>query len=384
MKVDIRNRVKANFTSQFGGVPVMTKASGRINLIGEHVDYNDGFVLPAAIDKGIVVAVGHGNGDVCQVTALDLEETYQFDTSSIAPLSGGGWRNYLLGILDEVKKRGHDIPSFNMVFAGDIPSGSGLSSSAALENAMVFSLNTLFQWGFQRKEMIRISQQAEHRFVGVKCGIMDQYASMFGKEGHFLLLDCRSVEAVPIVANLGNHELVLINTNVQHTLSDSAYNDRRAVCEAICQRLDKKALRDVTEETLQKIRDEIHESEYDQALFVLREIQRTKDAAEYLIKNDLTSLGRLMFNSHYGLRDKYRVSCDELDFLVNLAEADDSVAGARMMGGGFGGCTINLIKKEGKEHFLERTTAAYKNQFGLESSVYQVAVSKGTQLVGDI
>lgn len=381
MNRELMNRVRTNFKSHFGEEFIMARASGRINLIGEHVDYNDGFVFPAAIDKGIIVAIGKSNTSECAAIALDFEEHFRFGLESIEAQDQGGWRNYLLGIISELQKRNLPIAPFNMTFSGDIPAGSGLSSSAALENSIVFGLNELFHLGLDRKEMALISQKAEHEFVGVKCGIMDQYASMFGRQDHFLLLDCRSLEAKPYQVDLLDFELVLINTNVQHTLSDSAYNDRRSVCEKVAGMLGKKALRDVSIENLDTIKDQITESEYQKTLYVVQEIQRTQNAAICLDNGDLEGLGKLLFASHEGLGQMYEVSCPELDFLVDMAKENDAVLGARMMGGGFGGCTINLINKKDSQNFIGQVELKYKEEFNVACSVYRVKISEGTQLV---
>lgn len=379
--MELLHKVKRNYKAQFSDNPLMVKASGRINLIGEHVDYNDGFVFPAAIDKGIIVAIGRNEDSCCHATALDFEETYRFGLDEVSKQNNGGWRNYLLGIIHELQKRTLPIGNFNMVFAGDIPAGSGLSSSAALENGIVFAINTLFNLGLRREEMVKISQKAEHEFVGVQCGIMDQYASMFGKKDNFLLLDCKSLDVVSYESDFDSYELVLINTNVQHTLSDSAYNDRRNVCEKISSMLGKKALRDVSEEELTTLTGRITLADYQKAQFVIQEIQRTQRAAICLENKDMAGLGNLLFSSHEGLSKKYQVSCDELDFLVDMAREDNGVIGARMMGGGFGGCTINLVKKGEGQNYIEKVEMAYKNKFGVTCSVYHVSISDGTYLL---
>ncbi|WP_431126101.1 galactokinase [Flagellimonas flava] len=381
--MELLHKVKRNYKAQFSDDPIMVKASGRINLIGEHVDYNDGFVFPAAIDKGIIVAIGRNEDSCCYATALDFEETYRFGLDEVSKQNNGGWRNYLLGIIHELQKRFLPLGNFNMVFAGDIPAGSGLSSSAALENSIVFAINTLFDLGLCREEMVKISQKAEHEFVGVQCGIMDQYASMFGKKDNFLLLDCKSLDVVSYEADFDSHELVLINTNVQHTLSDSAYNDRRNVCEKISSMLGKKALRNVSEEELTTLSGKITLADYQKAQFVIQEIQRTQRAAICLENKDMAGLGNLLFSSHEGLSKEYQVSCDELDFLVDMAREDNGVIGARMMGGGFGGCTINLVKKGEGQNYIEKVEMAYKNKFGVTCSVYHVSISDGTYLLNE-
>jgi len=374
--------INLSFVEKFGGNPLLIFSPGRINLIGEHTDYNDGFVFPAAIDKGIIMAVQQSNTDICTIVAYDKKESYTFYLDDIQPVRSGAWQNYILGVIVELQKKYFELNPFNIVFGGDIPIGAGLSSSAALENSIVFGLNDLFQLGISKKEMIFISQKAEHNFVGVKCGIMDMYASMFGEENEFLLLDCRTIEAEPFQIDFGEYELVLINTNVKHSLSDSAYNDRRMVCSNIAQILGKKALRDVNEEDLLSIKESVSEEDYQKALYVIQEIERTQLAAKALVNNDLLRLGNLIYESHKGLQHQYKVSCEELDFLVNRAKESKTVIGARMMGGGFGGCTLNLIAKSETEKFIASITKEYKEKFNRDCSVYQVHLSKGTHLIG--
>ncbi len=381
MNNELYQKVKRNYKAQFSGDPLMVKSAGRINLIGEHVDYNDGFVFPAAIDKSIMVAIEKSSEPHCKAIALDFEETYRFDLKNISKQMNGGWRNYLLGVISELQQRSLPIGNFNMVFAGDIPAGSGLSSSAALENGIVFSLNELFNLGLTKIEMVEISQKSEHSFVGVNCGIMDQYASMFGQKDHFLLLDCRNMKVISYKVDLGTYELVLINTNVQHTLSDSAYNERRTTCEMVAKKLGKKALRDASEHELDAIEKEITAADYQKALFVIQEIARTQRTVSQIKDENMEGVGKLLFESHAGLSNQYKVSCAELDFLVHLAKEDRAVAGARMMGGGFGGCTINLVKKDESQAFTEKVANTYKNKFGVACSIYHVALSDGTHLL---
>ncbi|CAL2082747.1 galactokinase [Tenacibaculum sp. 190524A02b] len=380
MNQKLRNSVQQAFVDKFEQEPILVFSPGRINLIGEHTDYNEGYVFPAAIDKGIYLAIQKSTSVSC-IKALDKEETYVFDTNSIKPSGKGGWENYLLGVVSEMQKKGKQIPNFNVIFSGDIPDGAGLSSSAALENSMAFGLNTIFDLGFTKKELILISQLAEHNYVGVKCGIMDQYASMFGEEGKAIHLDCRSLEGVSYPINLNQFELLLINTNVKHSLSDSAYNDRRKVCEKVANLLEVSALRDVVEKDLISLKETITNEEYAKALYVLEENQRTIQATESLVDNDIKTLGNLLFASHKGLSEKYKVSCPELDFLVAKAKASTAVVGARMMGGGFGGCTINIIETQKKEVFIKEIKQEYQKKFNHNCSIYEVKLSNGTQKI---
>ena len=381
MNKPLKEKIVSTFLKIYKSQPLVIFSPGRINLIGEHTDYNDGFVFPAAIDKGIIAAVEKSKTNYCSVYAYDKKEKYQFNLDSIVPIPNGGWRNYVLGVISEIQKKGIGLSPFNIVFGGDIPGGAGLSSSAALENSIAFGLNELFQLELSKEDMIFISQKAEHNYVGVKCGIMDQYASMFGLENHFLHLDCRTIEAKPYQIDLKGYELLLINTNVKHKLSDSAYNNRRSVCENVSTMLHKKALRDMTEKELLTLKNKISDEDYQKVLYVIQEIDRTQKAAEALKNGDILKLGQLIYQSHDGLQHQYKVSCDELDFLVDKAKESNVIIGSRMMGGGFGGCTINLIEKNQINNFTSEVTKAYKNKFNNECSIYQVKLSNGTHLV---
>jgi len=376
--------VQQKFKNIFHKEPLLVFSPGRINIIGEHTDYNEGYVFPAAINKGIFAALGKSNTDKSTAIALDLESTIQFDVKNLKPLKKGSWENYILGVVAEIKKKGKTVENFTIIFKGDIPLGSGLSSSAALENSVVFGLNELFKLGLTKEEMIVISQKAEHNYVGVQCGIMDQYASMFGVQNHALLLDCRSLESVPYKISFKEHQFVLINTNVKHSLSDSAYNDRRSVCENIARLLGLKTLREANENDLEKIRNRVSSQDYQKALYVIQEIVRTQKAAKAFEKNDLERLGSLLYASHYGLQQQYKVSCDELDFLVDQAKKNKHVLGARMMGGGFGGCTINLVERNKVDSFTAATALAYKKKYNKECSLYFIELSNGTQLINEI
>ena len=382
MNHHLKERVQVAFINKFKIVPLLVFSPGRINFIGGHTDYNQGFVFPAAIDKGIYLAVAKTKASISTVVALDENENHQFVTEAVVSrVKDNSWKNYVLGVISEVRKTGKLIPNFNMVFSGDIPLGAGLSSSAALENSVIFALNELFNLEFTKKEMIIISQQAEHNFVGVKCGMMDQYASMFGEEYSALHLDCRTLNATSYSVEFKGYELVLINTNVKHSLAESAYNKRREVCEVVSTLLEVEALRDVTEEYLLTIRRKITEEDYQKALYVIQENERTLKAIVAIENSDIKTFGDLLFKSHKGLSKQYEVSCSELDFLVEKAQQSLAVIGARMMGGGFGGCTINIVKSSEKKSFLENIKQLYKQKFNRTCSVYEVALSNGTQII---
>lgn len=375
------SNIKTSFIAKFQVEPVMIFSPGRINIIGEHTDYNDGFVFPAAVDKGIVAAIEKSDSEVSTAYAVDNEELIEFSIGNLKPYPQGSWQNYILGVVAEIKNSNKIIGNFNIAFGGDIPAGAGMSSSAALENSVVFGLNEIFNLGLSKEEMILISQKAEHHYVGVKCGIMDQYASMFGIKNNALLLDCRTIKSKPFEIDFKDHELLLINTNVKHSLSDSAYNDRRLVCESIAGMLQIKALRDATEIDLETIKESITPENYQKALYVIQENDRVIKASKAIEAGDLKTLGKLIYASHNGLQHQYKVSCEELDFLVEQAKLNYQVLGARMMGGGFGGCTINLIAKTATAAFKKEVSEAYKNKFNKECSLYFVELSDGTGII---
>ena len=381
MSKAIITEVKNTFISTFKTEPLLIFSPGRINIIGEHTDYNDGFVFPAAVDKGIAAAIQKSDSIKSTAVALDLDSTIEFELDKLKPSKEGSWENYVFGVVAEIQNRNKVIGNFNIVFKGNIPGGAGMSSSAALENSVVFGLNELFNLNLTKHEMILISQKAEHNYVGVKCGIMDQYASMFGVKNNALLLDCRTVTSKPYQINFKEHQLMLINTNVKHSLSDSAYNDRRSACERVSELLGVKALRDATEADLKSIIDKVTPANYQKALYVIQENERTLKAAKAIESEDLETLGALIYQSHEGLTKQYKVSCNELDFLVNQAKENKSVLGARMMGGGFGGCTINLVAKDKANRFAEEASKAYKKEFNKECSVYFIKLSEGTHLI---
>lgn len=381
IKEELIKEVRSSFIEHFKTEPLLVFSPGRINLIGEHTDYNEGFVFPAAIDKGIALAIQKSEATTSKVFALNKEEHYEFELEHIKPLKDGDWRNYVLGVVAELQALGKTVGNFNGVFSGNIPGGAGMSSSAALENSFVFAINALFNLGLSKEQMILVSQKAEHHYAGVKCGIMDQYASMFGIKDSALLLDCRTVTAQPYQIDFKDYELMLINTNVKHDLSETAYNDRREVCEKVSELLGIVALRDATTADLDKIAQQISEDDYQKALYVIEENNRVKKFAQAIKEDDLETLGSLLYQSHDGLSVQYQVSCTELDFLVTKAQGNSDVIGARMMGGGFGGCTINLVRKSGMEAFKNEVSKQFNDEFGRACSIYEVKLSEGTHLV---
>jgi galactokinase len=381
MNKKLLKEVKLSFTKYFATDPLMVFSPGRINLIGEHTDYNEGFVFPAAINMGIALAIQKSDTESSKVHALDKKEIYEFSLNNIQPLKDGSWRNYVLGVISEIQKLGIVLENFNISFAGDIPGGAGMSSSAALENSVVFGLNELFNLKISKEQMILISQKAEHNYAGVKCGIMDQYASMFGENKSALLLDCRTIKSKSFKIDFKNYRLLLINTNVKHDLSESAYNDRREACERVSKLLKIKALRDACKQDLETIKEQISKEDYSKAMYVIEENKRVEEFTKAINIDSLKTLGALLYQSHEGLSTKFKVSCKELDFLVEQTKSNKNILGARMMGGGFGGCTINLIKKTEVANFKKEIGTNFKNEFNRDCSIYQVKLSKGTRVV---
>jgi galactokinase len=374
-------KVKAAFKEKFNEEPHLYYSPGRINLIGEHVDYNDGFVLPGAIDKGIFFAMALNNSDKINCYSIDFDEHISLPLSAIQKMES--WKNYVLGVVNEFQKLELPVEGFNCVFGGNIPIGGGMSSSAALEGGISFGLNELCNFKMSRKELALLGQRAEHNFPAVKCGIMDQYANMMGKEETVLLLDCKNVSHEDIPLHLNGYEIILINTKVHHSLAGSEYNQRRKECEkglAILKReLKINSFRDVHDVIeMLPYKNEMGEKVFNRCSFVVEEILRTKKAAELLKANDISGFGELMFQTHDGLKDLYEVSCKELDFLVNIACENKEVIGARLMGGGFGGCTINIVKEESVTSFVEKILKAYKDEFNIEAENYKVKVVNGT------
>ncbi|WP_445382572.1 galactokinase [Robiginitalea sp. IMCC43444] len=380
-------KIKNRFRDAFSSEPFIIASPGRINLIGEHVDYNGGLVLPAAIDKGVVVAVQKAASKpagLCKVIAADLGESFQFDLNdALYPLEKGGWRNYVIGVVAEMQKLGCPLGAFNLVFGGNLPQGAGLSSSAALENGIVFGLNELFGCKLSREQMILVSQRAEQNYAGVQCGLMDQFASMFGEKGRFLFLDCRNMEYTAVNGTMNGYIWVLINSKISHALADSAYNERRALCERTATLLGKKSLRECNLQELQGLKKKgvLAEDAFQKVSYVVKEIERVQLAYKALENKDAQSLGNYLFETHQGLSQAYQVSCPELDFLVDAAAAHKGVVGARMMGGGFGGCTLNLVKEDRMDDFTEQTKEAYQRAFGMKCEPITFRLSEGTHVV---
>ena len=374
-------KVKHAFNEKFKEEPQLYYSPGRINLIGEHVDYNDGFVMPAAIDKGIYFAVALNNSEEINCYSVDFNESISVPLSEVKKMDS--WKNYVLGIVNEFQKLYLPVKGFDCVFGGNIPIGGGMSSSAALEGGISFSLNELCNFQMNRKDLALLGQRAEHNYPGVMCGIMDQYANMMGKKNSVILLDCKNITHEYVPLDISGYQIVLINTKVHHSLASSQYNLRRKECEEGLEILKKglniQSFRDIEDPAdLIPFKRTMEQNVYKRCLFVVEEIYRTKKASVLLKNNDLTGFGQLMFETHEGLKNLYEVSCKELDFLVDKAKENKGVIGARLMGGGFGGCTINIVKDNEIDNFLSTSLAAYQKQFNIEAEHYEVKVVDGT------
>lgn len=379
-------KVKNRFWRIFKVEPLLIFSPGRVNLIGEHTDYNGGFVLPAAIDKGIIFALAQSQFDESKWHALDKNEVFTTDLHGEIENPELGWQDYLLGIVHQLRSEGYEITNFNCVFSGNIPIGAGMSSSAALESGLIVGLDHMMKWGINRLKMAKICQATENRFIGVQSGIMDQFASLLGKENQVVKLDCRSLEYEYFPFDQDEVRIVLCDTGVRRELASSEYNIRKKQCEdgvRVLQDIESSitSLRDVGLEFLKKHGAVLDEVIYNRCRYVVEENERVRKACRYIEERDMRGLGELMFLSHDGLRDLYEVSCKELDILVQEANLQEEVLGARMMGGGFGGCTINLVEKGGLEQFKEKMTANYKKQVGIDLRMYEVVISEGTELM---
>lgn len=373
--------ISAFFESEFERKPRCFRAPGRINLIGEHTDYNQGFVMPAGIDFYCYVGIAKSAEQGSTVLAYDYQEKFSFNVPPEQPTSTH-WVNYILGVIKSINKRGKIIPAFNALVRSDIPVGAGLSSSAALESVFATAFNELFNLGFSQMELTQIAKEAENDFVGLQCGIMDMFASIHAKQDHAIRLDCRSLEYEYFPLALGANKILLFDTCIKHELASSEYNSRRLECEAAVKRLQESghavgSLRDVDTMMLDREKSQLTSLQYKRAMYVVEENNRVEQFSKAIAKSDWAEAGHCLYASHDGLKNDYEVSCEELDFLVDTARDCDGVWGARMMGGGFGGCTINLVSADQVDDVVERCKSNYFNRFGVEPKYYIATTGDG-------
>jgi len=378
VKQDVITVFQENFTT----TPRVFYSPGRINLIGEHIDYNHGYVMPAAIDKGIWFAVAANNTQTANFVSVDLKDSFSISLDAVQKQDS--WKNYVLGVLHILEENNIKSGGFDCAFGGNLPVGAGLSSSAAVEGGLLFALNSIFGFGLNRVEMAKLAQKAEHSYPGVNCGIMDQFASLNGKKDHVILLDCVTLDYQHFPLQLNNYAIYLINTKVHHSLASGEYNKRRHDCEEGFAILNEKlggnitSWRQISSEQVVLNKSFLSDRIFDRCLFVTQEIARTQKAGELLKADNLAEFGKLMFLTHDGLSKLYEVSCDELDFLVDEAKQYPEIIGSRVMGGGFGGCTINIIEKVKADAIIASITSAYHKKFNITPEVYEMATSDGT------
>ncbi len=375
-------QLKSQFQQRFGNEGVVYTSPGRVNLIGEHTDYNGGFVFPGAIDSGIYAVIKLNGTEKVRAYSIDKEDYCEFGMNE-DDCPNIHWANYVFGVCREIIKRGYKLQGFDTVFYGNVPLGAGMSSSAALESTFAFALNDLLNLGIDKFELARIGQSTEHNYCGVKCGIMDQFASLFGKAGHLMRLNCATMEFEYFPFNPKGYKMVLLDTVVKHNLASSAYNKRRESCENACAHIaakhpEVKYLSDATMEMLNEVKNEIPAEDYMRAEYVIGEKQRVLDVCDALEKGDYETVGERMYGTHYGMSKLYEVSCDELDYLNDIAK-ECGVTGSRVMGGGFGGCTINLVKEGLYEAFITTAKEKFAAKFGHEPKVYDVVISDGAR-----
>ena len=380
----MKEKIQEKFRTLYGRDGEVFASAGRINLIGEHTDYNGGYVFPGAIDKGIMAEIALNGTDKVKAFSLDYDEFVEFGLNE-EDKPEQSWARYIFGVCREMEKRGGKVAGFDTVFAGDVPLGAGLSSSAALESTFAFAINELNANGIDKFELAKIGQSTEHNYCGVKCGIMDQFASCFGKAGCLIRLNCKTLEYkyFPFNPEAAGYKLVLIDSCVKHELASSAYNKRRASCENAAAAIrrnhpDVEFLSDANRVWLEEVRAEIPEEDFLRAEYVIGEVQRVLDVCDALERGDYETAGEMMYQTHFGMSKLYEVSCEELDFLNKLARKMD-VSGSRVRGGGFGGCTINLVKKELYQPFIDAAVEQFTARFGHAPKVYDVVISDGAR-----
>lgn len=376
----MKEKIKELLKELFADGALLYASSGRINLIGEHTDYNGGFVFPGAIDKCIKAKIKENGTDKVRVYSIDIDDYAEFGLNEEdAPEQQ--WARYIFGVCRETIKRGGTVKGFDAIFAGDIPLGAGLSSSAALESCFAYALNDMFNDNkIEKYELARIGQSTEHNYCGVNCGIMDQFASVHGKKDCLMRLDCRSGEFEYFPFKADGYKLVLVDSVVKHELVDSPYNKRRQSCERVAKALGMDTLRDAEMADLNRIKDEISEEDYMRAVYVIGEKERVLAVCDALEKGDFETVGQKMYETHAGMSKLYEVSCEELDYLNDIAK-ECGVTGSRIMGGGFGGCTINLVKDELYDKFIATAKEKFAAKYGHEPKVYDVVISDGARRI---
>ena len=376
----MKDKLRTAFIERFSSNPIFYASAGRINLIGEHTDYNGGFVFPGAIDKYIMTAININGTDKVRLYSVDMNQYTEFGLRE-EDKPAEQWASYVFGVCREVIKRGFEVKGFDAVFAGNVPLGAGLSSSAALESCFAYALNDLFNDNkISIFELALIGQSTEHNYCGVNCGIMDQFASVFGKKDCLMRLDCRSLEFKYFPFKPVGYKLVLVNSQVKHELVDSPYNKRRESCERVAKTLGVETLRDADMSMLEAAKDQISDEDYKRAVYVIGEKQRVLDVCEALEKGDYETVGQRMYETHHGLSKDYEVSCEELDFLNDVAK-ECGVTGSRIMGGGFGGCTINLVKEQLYDSFVQTAKTKFNEKYGIEPIIIDVVISDGAHKV---
>ena len=376
----MKDKLRTAFIERFSSNPVFYASAGRINLIGEHTDYNGGFVFPGAIDKYIMTAININDTDKVRLYSVDMNQYTEFGLRE-EDKPAEQWACYVFGVCREVIKRGFEVKGFDAVFAGNVPLGAGLSSSAALESCFAYALNDLFNDNkISIFELALIGQSTEHNYCGVNCGIMDQFASVFGKKDCLMRLDCRSLEFKYFPFKPVGYKLVLVNSQVKHELVDSPYNKRRESCERVAKTLGVETLRDADMSMLEAAKNQISDEDYKRAVYVIGEKQRVLDVCEALEKGDYETVGQRMYETHHGLSKDYEVSCEELDFLNDVAK-ECGVTGSRIMGGGFGGCTINLVKEDLYDTFVQTAKTKFNEKYGIEPIIIDVVISDGAHKV---
>lgn len=376
----MKDKLRTAFTERFSSNPIFYASAGRINLIGEHTDYNGGFVFPGAIDKYIMTAININGTDKVRLYSVDMNQYTEFGLRE-EDKPAEQWACYVFGVCREVIKRGFEVKGFDAVFAGNVPLGAGLSSSAALESCFAYALNDLFNDNkISIFELALIGQSTEHNYCGVNCGIMDQFASVFGKKDCLMRLDCRSLEFKYFPFKPVGYKLVLVNSQVKHELVDSPYNKRRESCERVAKTLGVETLCDADMSMLEAAKAQISDEDYKRAVYVIGEKQRVLDVCEALEKGDYETVGQRMYETHHGLSKDYEVSCEELDFLNDVAK-ECGVTGSRIMGGGFGGCTINLVKEDLYDTFVQTAKTKFNEKYGIEPIIIDVVISDGAHKV---